>query len=321
MPDPPELGIARELASDRVPVAHAQQTVGAVRTALIGQQFDCADDVAVLEGKKLAGLLSLERLLAAKAGTRVADVMDTAPPAIGPGADQEAVAWEMVRRGESSVAVVDAAGNLIGLVPPHRMVAVLLTEHDEDVARLGGYLASTKQARQAAEERVARRIWHRLPWLLVGLAGAIWSAAIIGAFEEELDRNVLLAFFIPGVVYMSAAIGTQTQTVLIRGFSVGVSLRQVLGREILSGVLLSAAIAVAFFPIAAAGWNDVDVALGVAVALFVSSVAATLVAIALPWGFQRLGADPAFGSGPLATVIQDLLTIGIYFAVAIRISS
>lgn len=321
MPDPPELGIAREHASDRVPVAHAQQTVEEVRTALVGQQFDCADDVAVLEGRKLSGLLPIERLLAAKEGTRVAEIMDTAPPVIAPGANQEAVAWEMVRRGESSVAVVDSAGDLIGLVPPHRMIAVLLTEHDKDVARLGGYLASTNQARQAAEERVARRLWHRLPWLLVGLAGAIWSAAIIGAFEEELDRNVLLAFFIPGVVYMSAAIGTQTQTVLIRGFSVGVSLRQILGREILSGLLLSAAIALAFFPVAAAGWGDVDVALGVAVALFASSVAATLVAIALPWGFQRLGADPAFGSGPLATVIQDLLTIGIYFAVAIPISA
>jgi magnesium transporter len=29
-----------------------------------------------------------------------------------------------------------------------------------------------------------------------------------------------------------------------------------------------------------------------------------------------LGRDPAFGSGPLATVIQDLLSILIYFAIA-----
>jgi magnesium transporter len=33
------------------------------------------------------------------------------------------------------------------------------------------------------------------------------------------------------------------------------------------------------------------------------------VAMILPWGFQRVGADPAFGSGPLSTVIQDLLSI------------
>ena len=43
---------------------------------------------------------------------------------------------------------------------------------------------------------------------------------------------------------------------------------------------------------------------------------ASTVALALPWAFSRLGRDPAFGSGPLATVIQDLLSLVIYLAVA-----
>jgi magnesium transporter len=36
-----------------------------------------------------------------------------------------------------SVAVIDNRGEFAGLVPPHRMLAVLLAEHDEDVARFG----------------------------------------------------------------------------------------------------------------------------------------------------------------------------------------
>jgi magnesium transporter len=43
--------------------------------------------------------------------------------------------------------------------------------------------------------------------------------------------------------------------------------------------------------------------------------------MALPWVFQRIGLDPAFGSGPLATVIQDILTIAIYFAVAAPVAA
>jgi hypothetical protein len=35
-----------------------------------------------------------------------------------------------------------------------------------------------------------------------------------------------------------------------------------------------------------------------------------------PWLLNRLGLDPAFGSGPLATVIQDLLSVVIYLAIA-----
>lgn len=57
-------------------------------------------------------------------------------------------------------------------------------------------------------------------------------------------------------------------------------------------------------------------AVGVALGLFGSGLAATLIALVLPWGFERLGADPAFGSGPLATVLQDIFTIAIYFGVA-----
>jgi magnesium transporter len=38
-------------------------------------------------------------------------------------------------------------------------------------------------------------------------------------------------------------------------------------------------------------------------------LAATLIALVLPWVFERLGADPAFG--PLATVLQDIFTIAI----------
>jgi magnesium transporter len=131
-----------------------------------------------------------------------------------------------------------------------------------------------------------------------------------------LEDQALLAFFLPGVVYMSSAIGTQTQTVVIRGFSVGVTMRDTLRRELLCGLLMSAVIAAAFLPIALAGWGDADVAVGVALGLFGSSLAATLIALVLPWGFERLGADPAFGSGPLATVLQDIFTIAIYFGVA-----
>jgi magnesium transporter len=35
----------------------------------------------------------------------------------------------------------------------------------------------------------------------------------------------------------------------------------------------------------------------------------------LPWWIARTGRDPAFGSGPLATVIQDVLSLLVYLGV------
>ncbi|WP_374673070.1 magnesium transporter [Ideonella sp.] len=36
----------------------------------------------------------------------------------------------------------------------------------------------------------------------------------------------------------------------------------------------------------------------------------------LPWALQRLKLDPAYGSGPLATIVQDVLSLLIYFGFA-----
>ena len=315
------LGVAADHATARVPVARPSQSVGDVRSGLVGQVLDSADDVAVLDGHVLVGVVPIERLLAARADARVADVMDPDPPVVAPGADQEVAAWSMVRRGESSIAVVDADGRFTGLIPPHRMLAVLLAEHDEDLARLGGFMAGSERARSAAEEDVRRRLWHRLPWLLIGLLGAMASAVLVGAFEHQLDKKVLVAFFVPGVVYMADAVGTQTEAVVIRGLSVGVTLRPIVARELLTGFTIGFAIGGAFFPFALLAWGDAQVAAAVAIALVASCSIATVVAMALPWTFQRLGSDPAFGSGPLATVIQDLLSIAVYLVLATLIAT
>jgi magnesium transporter len=67
---------------------------------------------------------------------------------------------------------------------------------------------------------------------------------------------------------------------------------------------------------ARAVWGDVRVSAVVSLALLVSASVATLIAMSLPYALQQLGRDPAFGSGPLATVIQDLLSVAAYFAIA-----
>ncbi len=315
------LGVAADHATAKVPKASPGQSAGEVRDVILGATFESAVDVAVLDGEELVGLVPIEALLGAARETAIEALLDPDPPVVAPGADQEVVAWAMCRRGEASIAVVDGAGRFVGLVPPARMLEVLLAEHDEDLARIGGFLAGSSRARGAAEESVMRRLYHRLPWLLVGLAGAMVSALLIGAFEEELEKKVLLVFFVPAVVYMADAVGGQTRVVLIRGLSVGVDIRGVARRELVTGAIVGAVVGAAFVPFALLGWGDGGVAVAVALALFASCAIATLIAMALPWLFQRLGADPAFGAGPIATVIQDLLSIAVYLAVAIPLAT
>ena len=54
-----------------------------------------------------------------------------------------------------------------------------------------------------------RRFRHRLPWLLIGLGGALLAADVVALFETQLRLHVMLAFFIPGIIYLADAVGTQ----------------------------------------------------------------------------------------------------------------
>ena len=145
------------------------------------------------------------------------------------------------------------------------------------------------------------------------------AAIIVGRFEEELDKKVLLAFFLPAVVYMADAVGTQTETVLIRGLSVGVELRDVVMRELATGLVVGVLMASGLLAVRPARLGRRRGRVAVGLALAASCSIATLVAMRFPWMFWRLGADPAFGSGPLATVIQDLLSITVYLLIATEI--
>jgi magnesium transporter len=310
---------AAEHVSRQVPIARPDATIAEVRRAIEDKRFETATGIAICDEGRLVGVLSVERLLAGPGEALARDVMDPDPPVVAPGVDQEVAAWKAVQRGESSLAVVDETGAFVGFIPPQRLLTVLMQEHQEDLARLGGFLQDTSTARSATLEPVQRRFWHRIPWLLVGLIGALVSAEVVGSFEEQLRRNVTLAFFVPGVVYLADAVGTQTEALVIRGLSVGVPIGAVVRREAATGVLVGVALGLIFLPFGVLRWGEGEVALAVSVALLAACSVATVVAMALPWAFQKLGTDPAFGSGPLATVVQDLLSILIYFGVALVI--
>lgn len=313
------LATAAEHVTTRVPTARPEDTAGAVRDGLIGARHESVADVVVLRDGRLEGLVPIAALLAAPASATMAALMNADPPVVGPGLDQEAAALRLLHSDDTGLAVVDGDGVFRGLITPHRMLAVLYDEHDEDLARIGGYMATTARARSAAEEGVWQRLLHRVPWLLVGLVGAMLAAVIVGSFEEQLRQEVLLAFFAPGVVYMADAIGTQTEALVIRGLAVGVGIRRMAIREIVTGLALGVIVAAAFLPLGRLIWDDGRVAVAVSLAFLASCAIATAVAMALPLVLQRLGRDPAFGAGPLATVVQDLLSLLIYFSITAAI--
>lgn len=300
--------------------AHPGDRVAEVRERLRrhGQAWDL---LCVVDGDgRLLGTLTPQSLATQADPTPLGQVMYEGGPRVGPGMDQEQMANYALHHGVTAVPVVRADGRLIGVVGPHALMNVLRREHVEDLHRLAGITREAAQAREAIESPPLRRARHRLPWLLVGLAGSALATAIVARFEGALAARPALAFFVPGLVYLADAIGTQSEAVAVRGLSLTrTGLGRLLGGELRTGALLGLVLAALALPMVWAVFGEFRLALTVALALAAASMVASVLGLALPWLLDRIRLDPAYGSGPLATIIQDLLTLLIYFGLVLAV--
>ena len=319
---PPNANYRNETAQQhmvtRVPTAAAGESAGAVLARLAGVQFDYAGAVYVLDTQgRLDGLVPITLLLAAQPQTPLSALLQPVPPPAHPETDQEHVATLAIRHNVTAAPIVDAQYRFLGVVPPQALLEVLRHEHVEDLHRLAGIRHENTRARHAIEDPPLRRARDRLPWLLAGLAGTALATLVMASFERALQANIVIAFFVPGIVYLADAIGTQTETIAVRGLSLShAPFATVVGGEARTGAIIGLILALcALFPV---WWwfQDARLAFSVAIALFIAGTAATTIGVVFPWALARLGRDPAYGSGPLATIVQDVLSLVIYFVTA-----
>jgi magnesium transporter len=288
---------------------------GEVRARLSEHELEDTEIVCVTDQEgRLLGLVTFADLLRLPADAAIEPVMRRSPPAVQAHEDQEKVASIALHHGLNSVPVVDAGRRLLGVVPARALMTILRNEHVEDLHRLAGIRRETSVARRALDAPPLRRASDRLPWLILGLVGSALATFVMSRFEAALNAQLALAFFVPGLVYLADAIGTQTEAVAVRGLSLAhVGLGRLLGGELRTGLIIGLVLAGFTLPAVWFVYDDLRPAVAVAGALLVAGGLASTVGLLLPWLLARMKRDPAFGSGPLATVIQDVLTLLTYF--------
>ena len=313
--------------ADRVPlvkdvaVADEHDTAGQVLEQLRRRLPQFADIICVLDHRnRLQGTVSLASLLASPPQTSVADLRETTCSG-REDADPEWLASLALRHGLSALPVVDHSGRLCGVVSPHGIMEVLRREHVEDLHRMAGIrreiAQSSAQARHAIEAPPLSRARDRLPWLLVGLAGSVIATLLMSIFEATLQAQLSVAFFVPAIVYLADAIGTQTEAIAVRGLSLShAPIRSLVWGELRTGLLIGSALAMLAWPAVWLAFRDARLATAVALALTAAGTMATTIGLLFPALLAHLGKDPALGSGPVATIVQDVLSLAIYLGVA-----
>lgn len=305
---------AGRLMSRHVPFAGPGETVDALRHRMAESGFDILDPIIAVDASgRYQGVIRLAGLLDGDGERPAHALLDPLWPSVPPAMDQEHVA-ELARASRlAGVPVVAKSGQAIGCISATRLLDVLWREHTEDLHRIAGIMKPLDMARHALDEPPPLRAWHRLPWLGVGLIGSSIATAVMASFEATFAGNVKLAFFVPAIVYLADAIGTQTEAVAVRGLSLAHRpFPQLLIGEAITGVLIGLVLALCVFVGVSAAFQDMRLAAAVALAILAAGTIAATVGLTLPWVLSRWGLDPAFGSGPLATIVQDVLSILIY---------
>ena len=301
-----------------VPTARPEESAGDARERLTGRRYDDASHVfLVADDGRLAGIAAIGDVLAAAATTPLAELAtDVNSHCVTLAMDREEAASAAIHAGLSILGVCDAQSRFIGAVPASALISILRDEHIEDIHHMAGILSKSEAAKAALNAPPHRRALYRLPWLLVGMAGSVVATATMARFETALAANISVAFFIPAIVYMADAVGTQSEAIAVRGLSLSGANLAPLAGELGAGVLIGVTLGSLAYLLVWLAFGNLALATTVAVALVAASSVATLLGFLLPWLFAKLGYDPALGSGPLGTVVQDVLSLSIYFLIA-----
>lgn len=171
----------------------------------------------------------------------------------------------------------------------------------------------------ANDEQISlgRLIKMRLPPLTIGFLLGILLPLIISKFEYLLARDIRIAFFIPFIVYMADAVATQTESIYIRDLKTGkASFKKYLIKETLIGLILGVVSGAIGGVVAYLWFGSLMLAYAVAFGMLGAVVVAPIVALTVVEILELEHTDPAVGSGPIATVIQDSLSVLIFGLIA-----
>ncbi|MDI3341484.1 MAG: magnesium transporter, partial [Sphaerobacter sp.] len=266
---------------------------------------------------RLLGVLSLRNLVLSPPDRRVGDLMVTDVVTVLASADQEEAARLLTENNLLALPVVDENRRLLGIITADDVADILSQEATEDIARLGGSSPLEEPYLRASPTVLWRK---RVGWLLTLFLAEAYTGTVLRHFEDEIAAVVALSFFIPLLIGTGGNVGSQVVTTLVRAMTLGEvrfrDLPRVVGKELTTGIMLGAAMAVATFLRAMMLGVGVDVGLVVAASVTAIVVWAAVIGAILPLVLRQLRIDPTVVSAPFISTLVDGTGLLIYFTVA-----
>lgn len=267
------------------------------------------------EDKQLVGVLSLRDLIITEDDTLIEDIMSGKIVSVSVAKDQEDVAKMMRDYDFLAVPVVDFQDHLLGIITVDDIMDVMDEEASDDYSKFAA-IADVDRPDESAFISAKKR----LPWLIILLFLGMFTASLIGRFENTLDQVAVLAIFIPLIAGMAGNTGTQALAVAVRGLATGDYGEQgkvkLMVREAATGLITGTVCGITITLVIYLWKGDIFLGLLVGISIMATLVVATLAGSLIPIIMDRFNIDPAVASGPFITTINDIISILIYFGMA-----
>ena len=252
------------------------------------------------------GKLPMATIVTGDPDALVADVMLAGVDCVLATATTHEVALLFERRDLISVAVIDESARLLGRLTVDDILGVIRTEADAAFLKRAGL---DEEVDLFAPAFLSVR--QRSTWLGINLLTVFLAVAVIGQFEEALDKLVALAILMPVVASMGGIAGSQTLTLTIRGLALGqianANVRWLANKEFAIGAM-NGLIWAAVVGLATALWfRALDIGVIIAAAMLINLVVAAIAGVLLPFVLQRFGVDPALSGAVILTTVTDVV--------------
>ena len=280
--------------------------------------------------RTLLRTISLRRLITGEPEQKVMDLaLARAPVTVSAETDRKDVARLFARHDLLAVPVVDARGQILGIVTVDYVIDAIVDQGTEDTHRFGGMEAVDKPYLSIGFGEMLRK---RAGWLCVLFLSEMLTASAMQHFEDELQKALVLTLFIPLIMSSGGNSGSQATSLLIRALALGqvrlgdwwrVALRELptglaLG-SILGGLGMARIALWQRLGIYDYGEHWVLVALTVGLGLVGIVLFGSLAGSMLPFLLKRAGFDPASASAPFVATLVDVTGLVIYFSVALAV--
>lgn len=278
------------------------------------------------ERNRLIDDLDIRALLLADDDQLISEITDDHFVAITTTTSKEDAVPYFEKYDRTALPIVTEAGVLVGIVTIDDILDQIEQQNTEDIQKFGGM--------EALDDPYIQTHWWEMIkkrgfWLIVLFFLQLITASVMGFYEVEIEKAVVLALFIPLIISSGGNSGSQAATLIIRAMALQeITIKDwwiVMRKEIVTGLFLGSLLGViGFLRIMLwqeLGWFDygeywffVGISAGISLAMIV--LWGTLSGSMVPFILKKFNLDPATSSAPFVATLVDVTGLIIYFTIA-----